>query len=192
MEGNAPGLSSGWKHPHVVFFHVLFKMAALLSYIFCTVFSSSFIINFIVIVVLVALDFWTVKNVSGRFLVGLRWWNHIDEDGKSKWLFESRKGGEPPEPAETRLFWWSLYLFTLMWALLGLFALIRLKISYLLIVILAVMLNMSNVVGYRKCQREADKQHPDVASAYISSAIGQTLTQAVTTRVFGQNQRPTA
>lgn len=24
-------------------------------------------------------------------MVGLRWWNHIDEDGKSHWVFESRK-----------------------------------------------------------------------------------------------------
>jgi len=25
--------------------------------------------------VFAALDFWTVKNVSGRLLVGLRWWS---------------------------------------------------------------------------------------------------------------------
>jgi hypothetical protein len=27
----------------------------------------------------------------GRLLVGLRWWNYIDEEGKSHWVFESRK-----------------------------------------------------------------------------------------------------
>ena len=37
------------------------------------------------------MDFWTVKNVTGRLLVGLRWWNHVDEDGKSHWVFENRK-----------------------------------------------------------------------------------------------------
>lgn len=31
------------------------------------------------------------QNVSGRLLVGLRWWNQVDEDGKSQWVFESRK-----------------------------------------------------------------------------------------------------
>lgn len=31
------------------------------------------------------------QNVTGRLMVGLRWWNHIDEDGKSHWVFESRK-----------------------------------------------------------------------------------------------------
>ncbi|OWK11064.1 hypothetical protein Celaphus_00006910 [Cervus elaphus hippelaphus] len=30
-------------------------------------------------------------NVTGRLMVGLRWWNQIDEDGKSHWIFEARK-----------------------------------------------------------------------------------------------------
>ena len=29
------------------------------------------------IVLLLALDFWTVKNVSGRLMVGLRWRNEV-------------------------------------------------------------------------------------------------------------------
>ena len=34
--------------------------------------------TFIIVVVLSAFDFWTVKNVTGRLLVGLRWWNDFD------------------------------------------------------------------------------------------------------------------
>lgn len=30
-----------------------------------------------------------VKNVSGRLLVGLRWWNEVTEEGESLWKFES-------------------------------------------------------------------------------------------------------
>jgi Eukaryotic protein of unknown function (DUF846) len=30
-----------------------------------------------------------VKNVSGRLLVGLRWWNETGPDGESVWVFES-------------------------------------------------------------------------------------------------------
>jgi hypothetical protein len=30
------------------------------------------------------------KNVAGRTLVGLRFWNQVDEDGESYWVFESR------------------------------------------------------------------------------------------------------
>lgn len=31
-----------------------------------------------------------MKNVSGRTLVGLRFWNQVDDDGESYWVFESR------------------------------------------------------------------------------------------------------
>lgn len=37
------------------------------------------------------MDFWTVKNVTGRLMVGLRWWNYVDDNGQSHWVFESRK-----------------------------------------------------------------------------------------------------
>lgn len=30
------------------------------------------------------------QNVAGRTLVGLRYWNQVDEDGESSWVFESR------------------------------------------------------------------------------------------------------
>ena len=30
------------------------------------------------------------QNVSGRTLVGLRFWNQVDEDGESYWVFENR------------------------------------------------------------------------------------------------------
>jgi hypothetical protein len=43
---------------------------------------------FIVCVLLLAFDFWTVKNVSGRLLVGLRWWNEILPDGSNEWRYE--------------------------------------------------------------------------------------------------------
>jgi len=39
-------------------------------------------------VLLLSADFWVVKNVSGRRLVGLRWWSNVAEDGETKWVFE--------------------------------------------------------------------------------------------------------
>lgn len=46
---------------------------------------------FITVILLLAFDFWTVKNVTGRLLVGLRWWNRVKEDGTSEWVFESKQ-----------------------------------------------------------------------------------------------------
>ena len=44
-------------------------MAALFVYIFGAYFSSSFIGIFVSVVLLLSLDFWTVKNVTGRIMV---------------------------------------------------------------------------------------------------------------------------
>ena len=63
----------------VMLAHVLFKAAALASYLFANMLGVGYVLTFVLVTVLSALDFWTVKNVSGRLLVGLRWWNHIDE-----------------------------------------------------------------------------------------------------------------
>src|SRR5271169_1805961 len=57
--------------------------------------SSIFL--FVIIVLLLAFDFWTVKNVSGRLLCGLRWWNETGPDGESVWVFES--ADVPPSPS---------------------------------------------------------------------------------------------
>jgi len=39
------------------------------------------IATFILVILCVSFDFWTVKNVTGRLLVNLRWWSEIDEMG---------------------------------------------------------------------------------------------------------------
>lgn len=64
------------------------QAAALAFYVLSALFVDSFVIIFVLTVLLAALDFWVVKNVSGRILVGLRWWNEIDDNGESVWRFE--------------------------------------------------------------------------------------------------------
>ncbi len=46
---------------------------------------------------LLAVDFYYLKNIAGRRLVGLRWWNEVNTaSGDSHWVFESqdRSGGD--------------------------------------------------------------------------------------------------
>lgn len=78
------------RHPYVTLFHILFRSLAIVVYLFFTSFIDSFITSFVFIVLLLSADFWTVKNITGRILVGLRWWNYIDDEGKSIWIYESR------------------------------------------------------------------------------------------------------
>ncbi|KAJ7382609.1 Golgi apparatus membrane protein TVP23 B [Desmophyllum pertusum] len=54
----------------VTAFHLLFRVAAIIAYLLCGWLSDSFITNFVVIVLLLSFDFWTVKNVTGRLLSG--------------------------------------------------------------------------------------------------------------------------
>ena len=87
-------------HPWAAFFHVFFRTSALLVYLFCSLFTDNFVLVFVVVVLLLAFDFWTVKNVTGRLLVGLRWWNEVKEDGTNVWIFESRQVGIRRKRAE--------------------------------------------------------------------------------------------
>jgi len=66
----------------------VWQATALAFYILSTLFIDNFVIIFVITVLLAALDFWVVKNVSGRILVGLRWWNEINDLGESVWRFE--------------------------------------------------------------------------------------------------------
>jgi hypothetical protein len=47
------------------------------------------VITFILVLVINAIDFWVVKNVTGRLLIGLRWWTDSNEKGNEVWKFES-------------------------------------------------------------------------------------------------------
>lgn len=78
------------RHPYVTLSHIFFRSLAIVVYLFFTPFIDSFITSFVFIVLLLSADFWTVKNITGRILVGLRWWNYIDEEGNSNWIYESR------------------------------------------------------------------------------------------------------
>ena len=95
------------RHKMTTLFHVLFKGLAILVYLFANWISWNFVVSFVAIVLLVSFDFWTVKNISGRLLVGLRWWNEVDEeDGSNRWIFESRPDGKNVNAYEANIFWY--------------------------------------------------------------------------------------
>lgn len=165
-------------HPTALIFHFLFRTAAIITYLLCRFFYDNFIFNFVIIVLLLAFDFWTVKNVTGRLLVGLRWWNEVKEDGsESVWKFESRKVRIKPNPIDSRLFWISLYGFVVIWFVFGIVGFIGFKIEWLTIVIIAIVLNMANVIGYSKCDKEAKKK--------ITNMVGSSLLTSFVANRFG-------
>jgi hypothetical protein len=93
-----------FRHPFVLLFHLGFRFGAIVFYVLANFFSGSFIIQFLFLVSqttsnidnrfatlqlsLHSADLWAVKNVTGRLLAGVRWWNLVDAEGKNHWRFE--------------------------------------------------------------------------------------------------------
>ena len=141
------------KNPGIVFFTLFFKGLAMASFLLLGIFGVSDALIFIFVVILNSLDFWFVKNVSGRILVGLRWWNEVKEDGSEVWRFESSHEVKA-RSIDTTIFWMSLYIAPLFWGIFLFLELIGLKIMWFLACLIAFILTFSNTFGYYKCSGE--------------------------------------
>lgn len=111
--------------------------ASLLVYILgLRLLTSNFVMIFIITILLLAMDFYYLKNIAGRRLVGLRWWNEVDTaTGDGRWVFESAD----PETRELnatdkRFFWIALYAQPVLWVLLAVLALVSLEFIWLTLV----------------------------------------------------------
>jgi hypothetical protein len=52
--------------------------------------SEHKIVDFTFVLLSASLDFWVVKNITGRKLVGMTWWMRINEEtGEETWIFHS-------------------------------------------------------------------------------------------------------
>ena len=105
------------------------------------------------VILLGSIDFWITKNVSGRFLVGLRWWNEVKKDGKEVWIFES-KNEKLESSSDKSVFWTSLYVNGGGWAILFLFKLITLSITNAIIAFTMLIFAGINLYGFFKCSKD--------------------------------------
>lgn len=116
-------------HPTACIATFIFKVIAIVWYLLIGNFISD-IMTFIFVIVFSALDFWTVKNVTGRLLVGLRWWSENNAEGKEEWKFESREGKVINNPVDKAFFWTSQLAGTGIWAVLLLLKVLTLSIFW--------------------------------------------------------------
>uniref|UniRef100_A0A8C5HP68 Golgi apparatus membrane protein TVP23 homolog n=1 Tax=Gouania willdenowi TaxID=441366 RepID=A0A8C5HP68_GOUWI len=170
-------------HPMASFFHLFFRVSAILVYLLCEIFSNSFIACMVTIILLLSCDFWTVKNITGRLLVGLRWWNQVDEDGRSHWMFESRKGTEKQASAsESRIFWLGLIICPVLWVIFCFSTLFSFKIKWVPVVMMGVVLQGANLYGYIKCKVGGKTSLKNMATNYFSRQFLKQV--AIKTSVF--------
>lgn len=142
-------------HPLMLTLHLGAKAAPILFYLLGSLFMK-FTAQFIVVILFLTADFYLTKNISGRKLVQLRWWYDPTTLNAQTFRFESYKQyapGPPINPIDSKLFWWSLYLTPITWAVFAVFCILRLKIFYLLLVGVAITLTGWNAYGFRSCER---------------------------------------
>ncbi|XP_026856189.1 Golgi apparatus membrane protein TVP23 homolog B [Electrophorus electricus] len=157
------------QHPVATFFHLFFRISAIVVYLLCERISSSFIASMVTIILLLSCDFWAVKNVTGRLLVGLRWWNQVDDNGKSHWVFESRKESSKKETSssEVRVFWLGLVMCPVLWVFFVFFALISFNVKWLVVVIMGLVLQWANLYGYVRCKVGGGSNLKTMATNYF-------------------------
>lgn len=89
--------------------------------------SQPSVLVFIITMLLLSADFYYLKNIAGRRLVGLRWWNEVNSaTGTSNWVFESSDPNTRTiNPTDKRFFWLSLYVTPALWVGLAILAIVR-------------------------------------------------------------------
>jgi hypothetical protein len=173
------------KHPVAAFFHILFKGLALFVYMFGGILFDSYVFIFVLCILLLAFDFWTVKNVSGRLLVGLRWWNRINEDGSSEWVFESHEDLTEIDPLDSKVFWAGLYFTPVVWVLFLVIAVLKFNIQWALIVVIAITLSGANIIGYTKCKKDAKQKMQSLMSQGALGALGTSAGSTILSTISG-------
>ena len=171
--GAGGGRQKSIQHPVTCIFHVLFRALALLAYFYCKWFGSSFVIAFVIIALLHSMDFWTVKNVTGRLMVGLRWWNEVAENGENMWYFESRPKNERHliSASESTIFWVALIAAPSVWTFLLLTTFFSMDFSWMMIVILGLSLTVSNLYGYTRCRLGAKRTISGAAAQFLGRQV---------------------
>ena len=101
-------------HPIISTINLLFKLINIIIFIFQGLLIENDSIGIIFIIIIGSCDFWYTKNISGRFLVGLRWSNKIKENGNEVWIYES-KNEENMNKSDTYIFWTCLYISNAFW-----------------------------------------------------------------------------
>ena len=155
---NATDFIKKSRNPQVALVTVSLKLLAILFFLFFSIFTSNEAFVMITVVLLVAADFWYTKNISGRILVGLRWWNTVDQNTQeNKWTFES-KNEIKESNMDRRTFWFSLYGFTGIWAILFIWECIRLNFTWAFLCLIALIISGTNVVGFFRCSKIQQKK----------------------------------
>jgi len=189
QQQHAPG-SLSWRlssHPITLLTFLSFRIASVLVYFLGLWIIRSMIMIFIITILLLAADFYYLKNIAGRRLVGLRWWNEVDvQTGDSQWVFESSEPGTKTiNPTDSRFFWLALYTQPILWVLLAVFALVRLQFLWLPLVVIALVLTIMNAMAFSRCDKFSHASNM-AGSALYSGGLAGSIASNMVGRFFNR------
>jgi len=173
-------------HPITLLWFLGFRVSSLVVYLIGTlVLTENFVLLFQVIMLLLAADFYYLKNIAGRRLVGLRWWNEVDpESGDSKWVFESSDPAvKVINATDSRFFWMALYVQPLLWVVLAFVAVVRLEFLWLILVVIAMVLTITNTLAFSRCDKFGQATNL-AGSALYTGGMARTLAGGMVSRLF--------
>ncbi|KAK7417959.1 Golgi apparatus membrane protein tvp23 [Neonectria magnoliae] len=172
-------------HPITLLTFLGFRISSVLVYFLGLWVIHSMIMIFIITILLLAADFYYLKNIAGRRLVGLRWWNEVDpQSGDSQWVFESSEPGTKVINAtDSRFFWLALYVQPMLWVLMFILALVGLQFLWLPLVIIALVLTIMNTLAFSRCDKFS--QASNIAgNAFGTGNIASNLASNMVSRWF--------
>ncbi len=138
-------------HPIICLFTVLFKVLSLLSFLILEKLTKKKSVIYLATILFGSADFWVTKNLSGRLLVGLRWWNEVKENGEEVWIFES-KNEKKEATSDKSVFWICLYLTPIVWFILIIFNIFQ--PARFIIGLICLIFTGTNLYGYFKCSKD--------------------------------------
>ena len=154
-------------YPMISLLTVLTKLAAIISFFLFSIFLSNEAIIMFIVVLFGACDFWITKNISGRFLAGLRWYNLLKlETNTEIWVFEG-KNENNADFIDRGIFWYSLYFNDIAWVVLFLWEIIRLKFDWSFICLILIILTFTNSYGFYRSSNIQQKGTNFLINKYI-------------------------
>ncbi|KAL2019219.1 hypothetical protein VTK56DRAFT_9946 [Thermocarpiscus australiensis] len=185
----APG-SLSWRlssHPITLLTFLAFRASSLLVYLFGLLFTDNLVMIFIITILLLAADFYYLKNIAGRRLVGLRWWNEVDPaTGDSHWVFESSEPGtKVVNPTDSRFFWIAIYAQPMLWIALAIVAVLTFKFIWLPLVAIALVLTITNSLAFSRCDKFSQASNL-AGSAFSSGNLAGSIASNMMGRFFSR------
>lgn len=127
--------------------YILIKTTSILTYLLAYSFGSFTNIT-ILLIIIKSVEFYSIQNIFGRKLVGLRW--SYDKDFK----YESYKQyglEEFGDPLDRVIFWYGMYLTIALWLVFSITTLFGFKFIYFFIVLYCLFLELYQYYGFRGC-----------------------------------------